>query len=141
MVRFVYSQVMTPVINLEKIQHYLKCIEQGEFAYIADLFSPDATVEQLPNRIYPKGLKSGVSRMADAFDQGKKLLSSQNYEITSFIADGDRLSIEVRWTGTLAMAFGSLPIGSQMRADCAMFFVFKDGKIISQRNYDCFQPW
>ena len=132
---------MTTVGNLEKIQHYLKCIEEGEFAYIADLFSPDATVEQLPNRLYPNGLKSGVSRMAEAFEKGKKLLSSQKYEITSFIADADRLSIEVRWTGTLAMAFGGLSLGSQMCADCAMFFVFKDGKIVSQRNYDCFYPW
>jgi len=38
-------------------------------------------------------------------------------------------------------AFGSLTIGSEMRADSAMFFVFKDGKIVSQRNYDCFHPW
>lgn len=132
---------MTSIGNIEKIEHYLKCIEQGEFAYIANLFSPDATIEQLPNRIYPNGLRSDVTRMAEAFEQGKKLLSSQNYEITNFVADGDRLSIEVRWTGTLAMAFGSLGIGSQMRADCAMFFVFKDGKIVSQRNYDCFYPW
>ena len=132
---------MKPPGNLEKVQQYLRCIEQGEFAYIADLFAPDATIEQLPNRLYPNGLQSSVSRMAEAFEKGKKLLSSQNYEITSFIADGDRLSIQVRWTGTLAMAFGSLTIGSQMRADCAMFFVFKDGKIVSQRNYDCFHPW
>ena len=132
---------MKPVGNLKKLQQYLRCIEQGEFAYIADLFSHDATFEQFPNRIYPNGLRSDVSRMAEAFEKGRKLLSSQNYEITSFIADGDILSIEVRWTGTLAIAFGSLTIGSQMRADSAMFFVFKDGKIVSQRNYDCFHPW
>jgi ketosteroid isomerase-like protein len=132
---------MTPVGNLEKIFHYLKCIEQGEFPYIADLFSPDATIEQLPNRIYPNGLKSDASRMAEAFEKGKKLLSSQKYEITSFMADGERVSIEIQWTGTLAVAFGSLAVGSEMRADCAMFFVFKEEKIVSQRSYDCFHPW
>ena len=57
------------------------------------------------------------------------------------MADGDRVSVEVLWTGTLALAFGALAVGSQMRAHSAMFFEFKDGKIVSQRNYDCFEPW
>ena len=44
----------------------------------------------------------------------------QSYEIKDCVADGDRLSIEVLWTGTLALAFGSLSGASQMRS--AMFF-------------------
>ena len=130
-----------PSTNLERVQAYLNSIERGDFAYIADLFSPEAVVEQLPNRIYPNGIKSDVSAMAEAFEKGRKLLSSQRYEIASFVADGDRLSIEVLWTGTLAVPFGTLSIGSQMRAHSAMFFQFRDGKIIGQRNYDCFEPW
>jgi len=132
---------MNPTTNLEKVQGYLKSIEKGDFAYIADLFSPDAVMEQLPNRIYPNGIRSGVSKMAEAFEKGRQLLSSQSYEIRNAVAEGDRLSIEVLWTGTLAMSFGSLGGGSQMRAHSAMFFQFKDGKIVSQRNYDCFEPW
>jgi len=27
-----------------------------------------------------------------------------------------------------------------MRAHSAMFFAFKDGKIVTQKNYDCFVP-
>ncbi|HET9405688.1 MAG TPA: nuclear transport factor 2 family protein [Candidatus Sulfotelmatobacter sp.] len=132
---------MNSATNLEQIKLYLRSIENGDFSYIADLFSPDSVLEQLPNRIYPNGIRSGVSSMADAFEKGRKLLSSQSYELESCIADGDRLSIEVLWTGTLALAFGSLSAGSQMRAHSAMFFQFKDGKIVSQRNYDCFEPW
>lgn len=79
--------------------------------------------------------------MAEAFEKGRKLLSSQSYEIKSCVAEGDALSIEVLWTGTLAVPFGSLSVGSQMRAHSAMFFQFKDGKIVSQRNYDCFESW
>lgn len=132
---------MSPVTNLEKVARYLKSIENGDFAYIADLFSSDAVLEQLPNRIYPHGIESDVSGMAEAFEKGRKLLSSQSYEIKSFVADGDKLSVEVLWTGTLAVAFGSLAVGSQLRAHSAMFFQFRDGKIVSQRNYDCFEPW
>jgi ketosteroid isomerase-like protein len=132
---------MRQISNLEKVERYLRSIENGEFACIADLFCPDAVIEQLPNRIYPNGIKSGVSKMAEAFEKGRKLLSSQSYEIKSFVADGDMLSIEVLWTGTLAMAFGTLAVGSRMIAHSAMFFQFEDGKISSQRNYDCFEPW
>jgi ketosteroid isomerase-like protein len=135
------SELMNPITNLEKVARYLRSIENGDFAYIADLFSPDSVVEQLPNRIYPNGIKSGVSSMAEAFEKGRKLLSSQSYELKSCVADGDKLSVEVLWTGTLAAAFGSLAPGSRMRAHSAMFFQFKDGKIVSQRNYDCFEPW
>ena len=137
----VNSGMMNPVTHLEKIQVYLRSIENGDFGYIASLFSPDAVLEQLPNRIYPNGVRSGVSRMAEAFEKGRKLLSSQAYELKSFVAEGDRLAVEVLWTGTLALAFGNLAVGSQMRAHSAMFFQFKDGKVISQRNYDCFEPW
>jgi len=79
--------------------------------------------------------------MAEAFEKGRKLLSSQSYELRSCVGDGDKVSVEVLWTGTLAISFGSLAAGSQMRAHSAMFFQFKDGQIISQRNYDCFEPW
>ena len=129
------------VTNLEKIRRYLKAIEDGDFSYIADLFSPDAIVEQLPNRIYPNGLRSGFSRMADAFEKGRKLLASQSYEIKNYVLNGDKVSLEVLWTGKLAIGFGSLVAGSEMRAHSAMFFEFVDGKIVSQRNYDCFEPW
>ena len=125
---------MNPVTNLEKVKLYLKSIENGDFAYIADLFSPDAIVEQLPNRLYPNGIRSGASKMAEAFEKGRKLLSSQSYELRSCVGDGDKVSVEVLWTGTLAISFGSLAAGSQMRAHSAMFFQFKDGQIISQRN-------
>jgi len=133
--------MMNAATNLERVERYLKSIESGDFDGIVGLFSPDAVLEQLPNRIYPNGIRSGVSRMAEAFEKGRKLLSSQSYEIKSCLLDGDKLSIEVLWTGTLSLAFGSLPVGSQMRAHSAMFFEFKDGKIVSQRNYDCFEPW
>jgi hypothetical protein len=81
--------MMNPVTHLEKIQVYLRSIEIGDFGYIASLFSPDAVLEQLPNRIYPNGVRSGVSRMAEAFEKGRKLLSSQTYELKSFVAEGD----------------------------------------------------
>src|SRR5262245_46758825 len=53
----VNSAMMNTVTHLEKVQVYLKSIENGDFGYIASLFSPDAVLEQLPNRIYPNGVR------------------------------------------------------------------------------------
>ena len=127
--------------HLGKLRRYLKGIETGSFEDISDLFTPETTFEQLPNRIYPNGVRSNASRMNEAFQKGRQLFSRQTYEIKSYAFHGDALAAEILWTGTLAVAFGKLEVGSQMRAHCAMFLNFQNGKIIAQRNYDCFEPW
>lgn len=132
---------MPNIDPLNSVRRYLKIIEDGTFADIADLFAPDAVMEQLPNRIYPQGVRGNLSRMANAFEQGRKVLSSQTYEIKNALVHDNSVAVEVLWTGTLAVSFGNLSAGSEMRAHSAMFFVFRDGKIASQRNYDCFEPW
>jgi ketosteroid isomerase-like protein len=130
-----------PLTNLETLRRYLKSIEDGNFSCIAQLFAKDSVIEQLPNRIYPNGLRAGVETMSAAFEKGRKLLSHQTYEIKGHVVEGDKVALEVLWTGKLAIPFGSLAAGSEMRAHSAMFFEFQDGKITSQRNYDCFEPW
>ena len=49
--------------------------------------------------------------------------------------------MEVEWVGTLAAALGSIPAGGQMKAFLAVFPDFREGKIIKQRNYDCYEAW
>ena len=127
--------------NLDIVRTYLKNVENGAFSDIAPLFTPDVVVEQLPNRIYAQGLRATISQMAAAFEKGRKLLSSQTYEIKNAVTNGDSVAVEVLWTGTLAVGFGTLTAGAQMRCHSSMFFEFKNGKIGSQRNYDCFEPW
>ncbi len=127
--------------NLDAVRRYLKSIENGAFSDIAVLFTPDVVIEQLPNRIYPQGLRATISQMSAAFEKGRTLLSSQTYEIKNAVVNGDSVAIEVLWTGTLATGFGTLTAGSKMRCHSSMFFEFRDGKISSQRNYDCFEPW
>jgi ketosteroid isomerase-like protein len=61
--------------------------------------------------------------------------------ITHELAEGERVALEVEWTGTLAVPFGALPAGSQMKAYFAMFLEFREGKIVEQRNYDCSEKW
>jgi ketosteroid isomerase-like protein len=127
--------------NIEKARRYLKAIEDGDAAFVVSLFSPDAFIEQLPNRIYPQGIRSSVSRIAEAFEKGRKLFSRQSYKITSEVVNENAVALEVVWSGTLSLPFGTIAAGGEMRAYSAMFMQFQDGKIVLQRNYDCFEPW
>jgi len=131
----------TSADHLEAVRRYLKGIESGTFSDIAELFTPDVVMEQLPNRIYPNGIRGTLAQMSESFDKGRKVLSSQTYEIKNAVVNGDSVAVEVLWTGTLAIGFGNLTSGSQMRAHSAMFFEFRDGRVSRQRNYDCFEPW
>ena len=45
------------------------------------------------------------------------------------------------WVGTLAVAIGTLAAGDEMRAHFGVFLTFRDGLIVQQRNYDCFEPF
>lgn len=133
---------MSPSTNhLDVVRNYLKSIETGAFSDIAALVTPDIVMEQLPNRVYPQGLRGTLSQVAEGFEKGRKLLTQQTYEIKNAVVNSDSVAVEVLWTGTLAVAFGNLAAGSRMRCHSAMFFQFRDGKITSQRNYDCFEPW
>ncbi|HVH70596.1 MAG TPA: nuclear transport factor 2 family protein, partial [Candidatus Dormibacteraeota bacterium] len=75
-----------------------------------------------------------------ACDRGKKAMSRQKYDIKNELANGDCVALEILWTGTLAVPFQTKLAGEEMRAHFAAFFQFNDGKIIAQRNYDCYEP-
>jgi ketosteroid isomerase-like protein len=108
---------------------------------LAHYFTPDAVQIELPNQLNPKGGQSDLPTLLKRAEQGKKLLARQSYEIVSEMAQGPLVAVEARWSATLAVPLGSLPAGASMAAHFAMFFEFRDGRIASQKNYDCFEPW
>jgi ketosteroid isomerase-like protein len=131
----------TPESNLEIACRYLTAIEQGATGdALAAFYTPDVVQEEFPNRLAPNGARRGLDGLLEGAERGQALLSAQTYEVTNAVADGDRVAMEVLWTGTLAAPLGTLTAGSTMRAHIAMFLDFRDGKIARQRNYDCYEP-
>ncbi len=57
------------------------------------------------------------------------------------VADGDQVVMEVTWTGTVREAAGPFAAEQTLRARLAIFLTFRDGRIMRQRNYDCYDPW
>ena len=95
----------------------------------------------MPNQRNSRGQESDLEHILQRSQQGLRILQRQQYEIVSEVAHEDRVAVEARWTGVLAVALGKIEPGAELRASFAMFFLFREGKIAIQRNYDCFDPW
>lgn len=106
---------------------------------LAAFLHPDAVHTQLPNTLFPDGSVRDVSEVVAAAGQGASMLDHQEFEVLNAVAEGDRVALEVLWSGTLAVPVAGLAAGQVMRAHIAAFLEFRDGRIIAQRNYDCYE--
>jgi ketosteroid isomerase-like protein len=127
--------------NLMVARRYLQALEEGEPGESLTFFAADVVQEEFPNRLTPRGARRDLATLREAGERGHKVMTGQRYEILNAIASGDQVALEVQWTGILAMPFESIPAGGEMRARFGVFLEFRDGKIVRQRNYDCFEPW
>jgi ketosteroid isomerase-like protein len=128
--------------NLEIVKQYLASIESGApFDEVAKYLAADVVQTEFPNRLVPDGATRRLPELAAAAASGRKVVSAQRYEIRNAVAQGEHVALEVKWTGTLAIPFGTIPAGGEMTAHFGVFFVVRDGRIQSQNNYDCFDPW
>ena len=128
--------------NLTAARQYLQAIDsKASVESLHSFYSPDVVQEEMPNRIKPKGDRRGLAELQRDYERGREILASSLYDIQSAVAEGDTVVIEVRWTGRLAVPVGQLQPGAEMRARCAIVFEFQDGKVVRQRNYDCFDAF
>ena len=126
--------------NLELTRRYLAAIETGTTdAVIA--FAPDVVQVEYPNQFLPKGAERDLAAITAAGERGRKVMRAQRYEVQRAIAQDDVVALEVLWVGTLAVDVGTLSAGSEMRAHFGVFITFRDGLIVRQHNYDCFEPF
>jgi ketosteroid isomerase-like protein len=128
--------------HLTLVRRYLRSIEEeADEACLADFFTEDARQRELPNRLVENGATRNLADMLAGNRKGRKVVQNQRYAIHSALVEGDRVAIELTWTAQLRLPLGRLTVGDSMRADCAMFFRFRDGRIAEQHNFDCFEPF
>jgi len=130
--------------NVMLAQEYLRAVESmGPAENVARFYSPDIEFHEFPNRIVPLGRVRRRADLQAAYGQAQKLLTSQKYDVRRIIENGDEVAVELEWTGVLAVPIAAmnLPAGHEMKAYVAMFLTIRDGKIVSQRNYDCYPPF
>ncbi|NOK19877.1 nuclear transport factor 2 family protein [Corallococcus carmarthensis] len=128
--------------HLEFTRRYLQALEAGTTGEaLAAFFHPEVRQHEHPNRLTPQGTTRDLAGLLASAERGLKAVSAQRYEVTSALCVGDTVAVEAEWSATLRVPVGNLPAGGTMRASLGMFFTFRDGRIVSQRNYDCFQPF
>lgn len=126
--------------NLELTRDYLASFEKRDGSNLS-FYAPDVVQRELPNRLVPSGAVRNYEALVASAERGKEAVTEERYEVLQLLATGDEVAAEVVWTARLEVPVGSLPAGALMKAHLAMFITWRGGKIVSQRNYDCFEPF
>jgi ketosteroid isomerase-like protein len=133
--------VEVPMEPVDVALQFVRAVEgRAPLGVIADLLCDDVEAHELPNRLFPKGAARDKAQLLASSERGRQVTSSETYEVRSVVAQGDRVALEIAWSGTLAVAFGDLPVGHVLRASLAMFVDVRGGRIARIRNYDCYEP-
>ena len=129
--------------NVAIVKSYVDAVTRFDMEAAAGVLHPDMKFHELPNRIRPNGGADDLAAMMEGLRRSgeRKVLTGQRYIICDVIAAGDRVVMEARWEGDLAVPLGRLQPGGTLVAHICMVFRLVDGKIIEQRNYDCYEDF
>ena len=129
--------------NAEIVRAYIGAVESFDEPAAFALLHPEMTFHELPNRIRPGGGVDHLEAMRAGFRRAaeRKVLSGQRYIVADLIEANDRIVVEARWEGDLVIPVGKLQPGDTLVAHLCMVFRLRDGRIIEQRNYDCYEDF
>ncbi|HEY0251672.1 MAG TPA: nuclear transport factor 2 family protein [Kofleriaceae bacterium] len=126
--------------NLERTRAYLRAFETRDGSNL-DYYATDVVQRELPNLLVKAGATRDLAALRRGMEAGKASVAEERYEVVSMIEQGETVAVEAIWSAKLNIGFGTLSPGDTMRAYLAMFITWRDGLIVSQRNYDCFEPF
>jgi ketosteroid isomerase-like protein len=106
---------------------------------IAAFFAEDAVQEEFPNRFAPKGAVRSLAEIRSARETALELFDWEEHELRGATGSGATVALEVRWTARVAVTRDSFTAGQQLEAHMAVFLEFRDGLIVRQRTYRCFE--
>lgn len=128
--------------NADLARRFVAAVEAGAPPRdLAAFMSDDVEQHELPNRLFPEGVRRDLAALLASSEKGAKVLASQRYEITNVVAAGDHVAIEMKWRGVLAIPLAKLAPGDALTGQFAFFLEIQNGKIRRMRNYDCYDPF
>ena len=107
---------------------------------LAAYFHPDAQQIEYPSLMRPHGHRRGLAEMRAGAAIGAKMISDQHYEVHTLVENGDRLAVQFTWTATVTADLGAVRAGTRLVSHVAAFYVFRDGLVLEQSSYDCYEP-
>jgi ketosteroid isomerase-like protein len=128
--------------NLETARRYLKLLERDPSApELLAVFDPEFVFYEKPNRLNPNGRTLKADELRALTIKAKQIILEQTYVVRNALAVGEEVALEVDWMGRFNVAFAATPAGQPIRATLGMFLTFRAGRLVSQRNYDCYEPF
>jgi ketosteroid isomerase-like protein len=128
--------------NTARAKAYLKAIEDDvPFEELSQFFADDIVQREYPNQLVKAGAVRSLADLRAAAERGRGVVEWQRYEVRNAIESGDWVALEVTWRAALKVPVGSLSAGGELQANFGVFLQFRDGRIVRQHNYDCFDPF
>lgn len=128
--------------KLEIVKKYFNLLEEfsTEIEAFQEVLHDKFRQKEYPNALNKKGQESDFNQIIQRLESGKSMLSQQIYKIENVHESGpDTLIVESIWTGTFRNDIGAFKAGQNLKAFFCIICDFENGKIVSQRNYDCFE--
>lgn len=100
----------------------------------------DAEQVEYPSVMRPEGHRRGLEEMLAGAQAGLGLVRDQRYEVHTVIEEDEQMAVQLTWTATVAADVGGLREGARLVAHVAAFYVFRDGLVLRQSSYDCYEP-
>lgn len=126
----------------QTVRNYLRAMEQGVTGEsLAAFFTEDIVQVEMPNRLVPFGKSHDLASILLAAERGQRAVKDQRFEVIDLICGENRVALQLVWTATLCVPLGGLSVGDTLKANYALFLSFREGKIASMTNYDCFSPF
>ena len=121
---------------------YFNALSEGVIGdSLKAFYAPTVIQQEFPNRLMPNGASRDLAGILSAAESGQHVMGNHAYELLNIVVDGNSVAVEFLWSATALIDLGMLPAGSVMKGRFASFLDFENELIVSQRSYDCFDPW
>lgn len=107
---------------------------------LAAFWHPHAEQIEYPSVMRPTGHRRSLTQMLEGSELGVKIIRDQHYDVHTIIQQEDQVAVQLTWTATVAADLGRITAGTPLVAHVAAFYVFRDGLILRQSSYDCYEP-
>jgi len=126
----------------EIVKNFISAIEdKKDFNDLVQFYHSNIEQIEFPNLLLKNKTTRNLNDLKEAFVKGKSVLQGEKYNILNSYILENKVIIEAEWTGVLGIPVGIKKAGDELKANFAQFYEFEDGKIVRQRNYDCFEQF
>lgn len=128
-------------MNLTAAKSFVKAVESMDGSCMDTFFSEDVSQTEWPNLFKPQGEHRNLDQLKADIEKARGILREQSYELVRELATETCVVLEMVWRGTMVADLPPLSAGQALSAHCVAVFDFQDGKVVSLRNCDCFDPF